>query len=373
MPYVFSKKSKYIAITVLTLLVIILIVVCVAAIIVPISIWLGIGSYAYSEIYLAGKSRNACIDGNLFSNDFKPFSDCDCIPKNVTIDFQRYSISNDKIVEIEFEPRSDSKWEKAKLGNLKGWLISYDNFTVAPTVVVVHGIRVCRKVCTSMTTYGMLHSAGYNVIAMDLRNHGQSPDESPPYATFGSTEYRDVLGAVDYLEHIFGPNVTNNLGLVGHSMGGSTAILAYANEPRLKALFLDSAACDVYNTLVKNVNSATKSNLAKSILNAGCMLKKTYGCAPFDNDPMTAIATLVQRPVHFDHCKTDTLVPVGSTYTCSKIMLERSENKDYVTTYVAESGYRRVSSDCHDHIYLMHTQSSLYEARLKSFLDKYLR
>ena len=223
-----------------------------------------------------------------------------------------------------------------------------------------------------MIVAGMLHNAGYNIIAMDLRNHGESPETSPPYTQFGNQEYMDVLGAVDYLEQKFGSNITNTLGLTGHSMGGATSIIAYAKEKKFKALFLDSPVCDVYKTLYDNVNRATKTTLARSILRAGCLLKKTYSCAPFENDPLENIKTVVGRPVHFDHCTSDTLVPVFSSNHCSQLMLKNPLNQGYVTKYVSASGYPFMEK-CNDHLHLMFTQPILYEQRLTQFFDTHLK
>eukprot|EP00966_Prymnesium_polylepis_P214869 4976062-Prymnesium_polylepis.1 len=43
-----------------------------------------------------------------------------------------------------------------------------------------------------------LHEAGYHVLAIDMRNHGQSEKRLP--SGWGTFEYQDVLGAMDYIE-----------------------------------------------------------------------------------------------------------------------------------------------------------------------------
>ena len=45
----------------------------------------------------------------------------------------------------------------------------------------------------------MLHDAGYNVLAYDLRNHGLSGAANGGVVTHGFTESRDVVGSLEYI------------------------------------------------------------------------------------------------------------------------------------------------------------------------------
>ena len=46
--------------------------------------------------------------------------------------------------------------------------------------------------------YKILHDAGYNVLAYDLRNHGLSSAANGGVVTHGFTESRDVVGSLEY-------------------------------------------------------------------------------------------------------------------------------------------------------------------------------
>jgi hypothetical protein len=46
--------------------------------------------------------------------------------------------------------------------------------------------------------YKILHDAGYNVLAYDLRNHGLSSAANGGVSTHGITEWRDIVGSLDY-------------------------------------------------------------------------------------------------------------------------------------------------------------------------------
>jgi dipeptidyl aminopeptidase/acylaminoacyl peptidase len=77
-----------------------------------------------------------------------------------------------------------------------------------------------------------LHTAGFNVLMFDMRNHGQSAAAGP--VTFGLNESSDLLGAIDYLtkrEDIEG----ERLGVVGFSAGANALLYALPHTDRIKA------------------------------------------------------------------------------------------------------------------------------------------
>jgi uncharacterized protein len=108
----------------------------------------------------------------------------------------------------------------------------------APGVVVTHGLRGCTCEANMLVPAGMLHRNGFNVLMIDLRNHGQST-VTTGHAAFGSTEYLDVLGAWDWLTREKGVP-PERIGLFGGSMGAATSLIALAQEPRVPAAFVDS-------------------------------------------------------------------------------------------------------------------------------------
>ena len=87
-----------------------------------------------------------------------------------------------------------------------------------------------------------------NALTIDLRNYGQS-DTVSKYENLGLRSYNDVLGAFDFLKTI-GFN-SDQIGLHGISLGGSTAIFAAANEPTIKAIWTDSTLAE-FNLILKD-------------------------------------------------------------------------------------------------------------------------
>jgi pimeloyl-ACP methyl ester carboxylesterase len=108
-----------------------------------------------------------------------------------------------------------------------GWLdrpegrIAYDAVGTGPLVVCVPGMGELRSVYRRTTP--ALAAAGFRVVTMDLRGHGDSD------ATF--TSYDDVAAGGDILaliEQLGGPAV-----VIGNSMGAGAAAWAGAERPEL--------------------------------------------------------------------------------------------------------------------------------------------
>jgi pimeloyl-ACP methyl ester carboxylesterase len=99
--------------------------------------------------------------------------------------------------------------------------LAYESVGSGPLIVCVPGMGELRSVYRR--TAPALVAAGYRVVAMDLRGHGESD------ATFSS--YDDIAAGGDVLaliEHLGGPAV-----VVGNSMGAGAAAWAAAERPDL--------------------------------------------------------------------------------------------------------------------------------------------
>lgn len=94
------------------------------------------------------------------------------------------------------------------------------------TVVMLHGVRADKH---SLLPVGLaLSDAGYRVVLVDLRGHGESTGR---YLTYGSVEARDLSTLLDGLGRD-----TGCLGVYGFSYGASVAIQLAAHDPRLRAV-----------------------------------------------------------------------------------------------------------------------------------------
>ncbi|KAF0979729.1 hypothetical protein FDP41_001397 [Naegleria fowleri] len=200
---------------------------------------------------------------------------------------------------VTFKSR-DPEWISQGGGKIRGTLVLQPVVNeTSRFVIIVHGIRACRFTYASVEPASMLYQMGYNVFMIDLRNHGDSDSyRANPYGSFGLYEHRDVLGALDYLTERFAflNTSTPNVSLFGSSMGGSTVLVSFQVEKRFRAVFTDSAACNVYQTIFTNAVEIVSSEALAKIAFATAMsvvnVKGKMGFPPFSLDPQTLMGSV---------------------------------------------------------------------------------
>lgn len=127
--------------------------------------------------------------------------------------------------------------------NIKGWFIPAKSQKIVimthvggltkygSTVSYKNPFKLYNKEIEFLKTAKHLHEAGYNVIMFDFRNHGESGKSPNHGATgVGLEEYKDVLGALDFIESR--DDLKNmNVGFVSFCMGANSTIIAMSNTP----------------------------------------------------------------------------------------------------------------------------------------------
>lgn len=114
--------------------------------------------------------------------------------------------------------------------NISGWYIAG---TRPDAIVLVHGIHANRAYLLPQAN--ILSKAGYHLMLIDLRGHGNSEGE---IMTYGYNEALDVQAAVDYLLEL--PEV-EQVAVLGHSLGAAAVARAAANDERVKAIVIQSS------------------------------------------------------------------------------------------------------------------------------------
>jgi dipeptidyl aminopeptidase/acylaminoacyl peptidase len=122
-------------------------------------------------------------------------------------------------------------------GFLPAWFIPANGGAAGPGVLLVHGWDSARD--RTLPQAQFLHAAGFHCLTFDVRGNGANPPETLPVST---GEYgADAAAAFDAL--LARPEVTRGA-ILGHSMGGTGAILAAASDPRVSAVVSVSAPSD---------------------------------------------------------------------------------------------------------------------------------
>ncbi|MCB2412170.1 alpha/beta fold hydrolase [Demequina sp. TTPB684] len=115
---------------------------------------------------------------------------------------------------------------------LAGW---YFPTTSGAAVVLSHGAGSTRD--DVLRQAEVLADAGYGVLAIDARGHGESSGEAMDLGWWGEA---DISAAIDALVAIDGVD-PERIGLVGISMGGEESLGAAGQDPRVKVVVAEGA------------------------------------------------------------------------------------------------------------------------------------
>jgi fermentation-respiration switch protein FrsA (DUF1100 family) len=116
----------------------------------------------------------------------------------------------------------------------------------AGAVILLHGVGASRLDMAGRARF--LAEAGYSVLLVDFRGHGES---SAARSTWGALESGDVRAAVAFLR---AAAPSERIGVIGISMGGAAALLGPAPLP-VEALVLES----VYPTVADAVRGRLRA------------------------------------------------------------------------------------------------------------------
>lgn len=155
-------------------------------------------------------------------------------------------------------------------------------------MVLVHGSDGNKS---EMLAWAWVLHDNYNLVAFDLRNHGQSSGDQ---TTQGALEQLDLKAALDWLVKTKAPTRVAVLGL---SLGAATAVNEATTDDRVKALVLGSMHATLANAAQARLDTA---GYPFSVAGAWAVLLGGLIRTGQDMsavDPVQAIARLGRRPV----------------------------------------------------------------------------
>jgi pimeloyl-ACP methyl ester carboxylesterase len=173
---------------------------------------------------------------------------------------------------------------------LAGWYVpaASESGPTGPTVVLVHGWGSNKS--AMLDRAALLHDR-YNLLLVDLRNHGQSEDAA---TTQGVREADDVHAIIDWLERSKAPE---RIALFGVSMGGVTALNEADADERIDAVVVESTHATIANAAQARIEEA---GYPLSLLGSWAVLLGTLARTGQDvssADAVQAITRLDERPV----------------------------------------------------------------------------
>jgi len=125
---------------------------------------------------------------------------------------------------------------------LAGWYVPSQN---GSAVILRHGSGSTR--INTLDHAEFLAAAGYGVLMMDARGHGESEGRINELGWHG---VEDIRASLDFLEDQ--PDVDGRIGGLGLSMGGEELLMAAADDDRIAAVVAEGVGIGNYNDSVAN-------------------------------------------------------------------------------------------------------------------------
>jgi fermentation-respiration switch protein FrsA (DUF1100 family) len=232
--------------------------------------------------------------------------------------------------------------------SLSAWVVPTRN---GATVILVHGHGGNRA--QLLDEAAMLTEGGYGALLIDLRNSGSSEGS---LTTMGYLEVLDVGGALAFLS-AQPENDPERIGLLGHSMGGATAILAAARYPEIKAVIAESTFTSVEDNISDSFQALTglpPFPFAPLVVWFG---EREAGVDISQVSPLHGIEAISPRAVFIVHGELDGLIPVRNAHQLYAAAGE--PKKLYVIPSAGHGG-------------LPQAQPEAYRERIVEFFDQYL-
>lgn len=234
---------------------------------------------------------------------------------------------------------------------LRGWFLpAQDNHSV---IILMHGEGSHR----ADPSVGILDIAsqlvknGYNVLMFDLRGHGESDGNMK---SAGYYEKEDLTGAVEYVKgHGF-----DSIGVIGFSMGASTALITAAENKDIDAIVADSSFADLQDIMEPEFSkrSPFPTFFLQPLL---FMVKIMYGVDFNAIRPIECVPEIAPRPIFFIHGELDETIPVEH----ARRLYQASLNTDDQLWIAPEV----------DHVRAYITYPEEYISKITTFFDNALR
>lgn len=207
---------------------------------------------------------------------------------------------------------------------LKGWLIpAQDNKKI---VIFAHGYGDNRSsVKPTLPLAKALHDQGIASLLFDFRNSGESDRD---ITSVGQFEKADLISAIDYAKSLG----YEQIGLIGFSMGGATALIAAPEVKDLRFVVADSTFADLETYLRDHLS--IWSGLPNFPFTPLIMteIPLVTGIDPKAVKPIKAIKKVPDLPILLVHAENDNKIPSRNS-----VMLKEASDSDKTELWITPS------------------------------------
>jgi alpha-beta hydrolase superfamily lysophospholipase len=200
---------------------------------------------------------------------------------------------------LEFEEIAFKTLDQVRL---QGWWIPADNSK--RTIIFLHGYSGSMDPDLKYTPY--LHQSGYNILMFDFRAHGRSEGKM---TTLGALEVQDVLAAIRHAQSLG----SRQIGLLGFSMGGRTALLAVEqSNSGISSIISDGGPLRLSNTILQQLKEKHIPRGVRHLLTWSMLLGASIrsGENLFMIDPIRHASELTGLPVLLIHAELDSYTKI---------------------------------------------------------------
>ena len=211
-----------------------------------------------------------------------------------------YRIEDPSIIGLNYEElniiTSDGK-------SISAWLIKSKGIEARKGVILfVHGHYGDKT--HLLIKYGRyFNKLGYDLLSIDLRNHGKSDDLKP--VTLGLLESDDVIASVNYLrDHIL--NDEEKVIIMAESMGACASFYASMRNNQIKCIISDSCFSNSTDAITGYLGTLGVPELISKF--SIKLIYYLYSLSLYRISPLNIIQNIT-IPIFFMHNKSDELVP----------------------------------------------------------------
>lgn len=182
--------------------------------------------------------------------------------------------------------------------DLSSWYIPAEES--AKAIIFVHGHGADRQ--EGMRWFKAVHEAGFNILALDLRNSGKN---IPSFSSMGYFEKYDVKAAVDYL---YQQRQMQTVGIFGVSMGAATSIMAMVADPRIEAGVFEAGWSNLNDLYAEIIHQHLGLPSFPILPLTTSILEWRTGIDMNQLNPEDILGNIAPRPVFIIHCTGDKLI-----------------------------------------------------------------